>query len=88
MNFLFYVQSIFRVNECVFVVVFGECMWIGVSFNIGIYLLQFYVWLYLEGCDLVVFDMVIDCNLFIVEKLENVEIDVVVLEWWDNCDGC
>lgn len=88
MNFLPYAQSILRVNERALAAVSGERTRIGASSNIGIYLLQPYVRSYLEGRDPAAFDMVIDRNPSIVEKLENVEIDVAVLEWWDNRDGC
>ena len=88
MNFLPYAQSILRVNERALAAVSGERTRIGASSNIGIYLLRPYVRSYLEGRDPAAFDMVIDRNPSIVEKLENVEIDVAVLEWWDNRDGC
>lgn len=88
MNFLPYAQSILRVNERALAAVSGERLRIGASSNIGIYLLQPYVRSYLEGRDPSAFDIVIDRNPSIAEKLENVEIDVAVLEWWDNRDGC
>ena len=88
MNFLPYAQSILRVNERALAAVSGERLRIGASSNIGIYLLQPYVRSYLEGRDPSAFDIVIDRNPSIAEKLENVEIDVAVLEWWDSRDGC
>lgn len=88
MNFLPYAQSILRVNERALAAVSGGRLRVGASSNIGIYLLQPYIRSYLECRDPSAFDIVIDRNPSIAEKLENVEIDVAVLEWWDSRDGC
>ncbi|RTM01714.1 LysR family transcriptional regulator [Ancylobacter aquaticus] len=88
MSFLPYAQSILRVNERALAAVTGRRLRVGASSNIGIYLLQPYIRSYLECRDSSAFDIVIDRNPSIAEKLENVEIDVAVLEWWDDRVGC
>jgi DNA-binding transcriptional LysR family regulator len=88
MRFLPYARSILRVSERAVAAISGHPLRIGASSNIGIYLLQPYVRSYLQGCDPSGFDIVIDRNPAIAEKLENGEVDVAVMEWWDARDGC
>lgn len=88
MNFLPYAQSIIRVNERAMASVTGDRLRVGASSNIGIYLLPPYVRSYLDGRSQLDVDIVIDRNPTIAQKLETGEIDVAVMEWWDNREGC
>lgn len=87
-NFLPYARSIIRVNDRAIASVMGNQLRIGASSNIGIYLLPPYLRSYLEGRGQPEIDIVIDRNPLIAQKLETGEIDVAVMEWWDNRDGC
>jgi DNA-binding transcriptional LysR family regulator len=88
LNFLPYAQSILRVNDRALAAVSGGHLRIGASSNVGIYLLQPHIRSYLQTHRDKVYDIVIDRNPAIAQKLENSEIDVAVMEWWDNRDGC
>lgn len=59
---------------------------IGASSNVGIYLLQPYLKEFQHHCS-VRLDIVIADNASIAEKLQRLEIDVAVMEWWDNRSG-
>lgn len=59
---------------------------LGASTNSGTYLLQPYLKAYKEASPRVL-DLVIDDNLCIAEKLKSFEIDVAVMEWWDDSPG-
>lgn len=85
--FLPYAESLLRINERAVAVVARDCIRVGASSNIGIYLLQPYVNAYLSRRDPTDFDLVIDRNPAIADMLENSEIDVAVMEWWDNRSG-
>lgn len=87
-SFLPYARSIIRVNERALAVASKERLRIGASSNIGIYLLQPYIRSYLQERDPSAFDIVIDRNPSVAEMLERSEVDVAVMEWWDNRAGC
>lgn len=59
---------------------------IGASSNIGIYVLPPHLRRFKKTatCN---FDVVIGDNLTIVKKLENFEVDVAIMEWWDQREG-
>ena len=59
---------------------------IGASSNVGIYLLQPYLKEFQHHCG-VKLDIVIADNASIADKLQRLEIDVAVMEWWDNRSG-
>lgn len=59
---------------------------IGASSNVGIYLLQPYLKDFQQHCG-VKLDIVIADNASIADKLQRLEIDVAVMEWWDNRPG-
>lgn len=88
MNFLPYAQSIIRVNERAMASVAGDRLRVGASSNIGIYLLPPYVRSYLDDRSQSEVDIVIDRNPTVAQKLETGEIDIAVMEWWDNREGC
>lgn len=87
-RFLPYARSIIRVNEHALAVVSKERLRIGASSNIGIYLLQPYIRSYLQGRDPSAFDIAIGRNPSVAEMLERSEVDVAVMEWWDDRAGC
>jgi len=86
--FIPYAKSLLRMAERAMSVFQRPSIAIGASSNIGIYLLPPYVKAYLDhhnhSRDV---DMVIDCNQVIADKLHSGEIDVAVMEWWDNRPG-
>ncbi len=86
-RFLPYAQSIRQANERALAAISGERLRIGASSNIGIYLLQPHIRSYLQARHLSAFDIVIDRNPSIAPKLEHGEVDVAVMEWWDNRPG-
>lgn len=86
-RFLPYAQGIRRANERALAAISGERFRIGASSNIGIYLLQPHIRSYLQARHLSAFDIVIDRNPSIAPKLEHGEVDVAVMEWWDNRPG-
>lgn len=59
---------------------------IGASSNTGIYLLQPRLRAYRDSADHQI-DLVIGNNNAIADKLEHFEIDVAVMEWWDQRPG-
>lgn len=85
--FLPYAESLLRINDRAVAAVNRDCVRVGASSNIGIYLLQPYVTDYLRGRNPAHFDMVIGRNPAIADMLENSEIDVAVMEWWDGRSG-
>lgn len=87
LSFLPYAQSIHRANERALAAISGERLRIGASSNIGIYLLQPHIRSYLQARDPSAFEIVIDRNPSIAAKLEDGEVDVAVMEWWDNRPG-
>jgi molybdate transport repressor ModE-like protein len=83
-----YAKSLLKLAERTMSVLQRPGIVIGASSNIGIYLLQPYVKTYLDhhshSHDV---DLVIDRNPVIADKLQSGEIDVAVMEWWDNRPG-
>lgn len=69
-------QALFRKNAIV----------IGASSNAGIYLLQPHLKTYQESSSREM-KIVIGKNPDIADKLERLEIDVAIMEWWDNRPG-
>ena len=61
---------------------------IGASSNIGIYLLPPRLKEFLhENGGMQPYDLVIGSNPTIADKMQNLEIDVAIMEWWDNRPG-
>lgn len=61
---------------------------IGASGNVGVYLLQPYVRRFIsEGPDAKTIDLTIATNPQIADSLQSGEIDLAVMEWWDNRPG-
>lgn len=85
--FIPYAESLIRINERALAAVRGGRMRVGASSNVGIYMLPPYIGAFLNGRDLDSFDLVIDRNPVIAEKLVRAEIDVAAMEWWDGRPG-
>lgn len=85
--FLSYAQSLLRLNDRALAAVKGEHLRVGAGSNIGIYMLPPYVKSFLESWDRRAFDLVIDRNPAIAERLEIGEVDVAVMEWWTPRSG-
>lgn len=60
---------------------------VGASSNVGIYILQPFVRRFLRDHDPELFDLVIDRNPVIAQKLDDAELDVAIMEWWDRRPG-
>jgi DNA-binding transcriptional LysR family regulator len=60
---------------------------IGASSNIGIYLLQPFLRAYRDLYPQDAFEVVVDRNPAISERLSNAGVDVALMEWWDDRPG-
>lgn len=85
--FLPWAESLVRINQRAVAAVRGDCMRVGASSNVGIYLLQPEVRTFLDGRDPAGFELVIDRNPVIAQKLDSAELDMAVMEWWDGRPG-
>lgn len=85
--FIPYAESLVRIHQRAVAAVQRGEQRIGASSNVGIYLLQPYLRTYLDGRDPASFQVVIDRNPAIAQKLSDSEIDVAVMEWWDSRPG-
>lgn len=85
--FIPYAESLIRINQRALAAVQRGQERIGASSNVGIYMLQPYVRTFLNERDPALFDVVIDRNPAIAQKLADSEIDVAVMEWWDRRPG-
>lgn len=85
--FLPHAESMIRLNDRALALAGRRQVRIGASSNVGIYILQPYLGRFLHGRDPASVDIVIDRNPAIASKLENSELDVAVMEWWDGRDG-
>ena len=86
-TFLPYAESLIRINQRALAAIQSGQVRVGASSNVGIYMLQPYVRTFLNGRDPALFDLVIDRNPVIAQKLVDAEIDVAVMEWWDRRPG-
>ncbi|CAN5386122.1 LysR family transcriptional regulator [soil metagenome] len=84
--FLPYAESLIRTRDRAQALFRKNSIAIGASSNVGIYLLQPYLKTYREhaGHDT---QVVIGTNPDIADRLERLEIDVAVMEWWDQRPG-
>lgn len=84
--FVPYAEHLIRTAESASNLFRKQSLIIGASSNIGIYLLPSYLKAFQDQFSIET-DLVIDRNAVIAEKLENYEIDLAVMEWWDNRPG-
>jgi DNA-binding transcriptional LysR family regulator len=87
MALLPYAESLLCLNERAIAAVKGGRLRVGASSNIGIYLLPTHVRSFLDGRDPSGFELVIDRNPAIADRLQDGEIDVAVMEWWSRRAG-
>lgn len=81
-------ESLLRVNTRVLNLMRKPAIAIGASSNIGVYLLQPYIKSFMkETGEQYPVEIVIQQNPVIADKLENGEIDVATMEWWDDRPG-
>ncbi len=88
--FLPYAENLIRMNQRALGVLHcqQDIITIGASSNIGTYMLQPHIKSLLdEDSNNQKIDMVIHNNPTIVEKLDDGEFDVAVMEWWDRRPG-
>ena len=86
-TFIPYAESLIQINQRALAAIQNGQVRVGASSNVGIYMLQPYVRTFLNGRDPALFDLVIDRNPVIAQKLVDAEIDVAVMEWWDRRPG-
>ena len=84
--FLPYAENLVRTYDRAKALFERNSIVIGASSNIGIYLLQPYLKAYKE-VSAHKLELIIDDNPAIVDKLERFEIDVAIMEWWDQRPG-
>lgn len=84
--FLPYAQQLIRIHERVEASFIRDELHIGASSNTGIYLLQPYLKAYQDAYQHRI-KATIGANTDMVGKLENHEIDLAILEWWDYRPG-
>lgn len=80
-------RSLLRLSSRAVAALHREQCRIGASSNIGTYLLQPYVHDFLKGRDPACLELLIDRNPAIASKLMDGEIDIGVMEWWDERPG-
>lgn len=85
--FVPYAESLLRLNERALAAIKGQQTRIGASSNIGIYILQPFLKSFTDSRKGFHFDMVIDRNPVIADKLDCGEIDIALMEWWDKRKG-
>lgn len=85
-TFLPFAERLIQMNDRAQALFLKNSIAVGASSNAGIYLLQPYLKSYKEATS---YDMqvVIGTNSEIADKLERFEIDVAIMEWWDNRPG-
>jgi DNA-binding transcriptional LysR family regulator len=85
--FLPHAENLIRINQRALAAMKDDRLRVGASSNVGIYLLQPHLRSFLKERDLASFDLVIDRNPVIADKLDDAELDVAVMEWWDRRPG-
>ena len=85
-TFLPYAETLMRSCERIKALFDKTSVAIGASSNAGIYLMQPHLKTFkdLSSCDL---NVVIGTNASVADKLQNGEIDVAIMEWWDGRPG-
>ncbi|WP_416399504.1 LysR family transcriptional regulator [Allohahella sp. A8] len=82
-----YAENLLGLNERALAAVRGRHVRVGASSNIGIYLLQPYLQSFFRSNESKSFDIVLDRNPAVAEKLETGELDIGLMEWWDKRPG-
>jgi DNA-binding transcriptional LysR family regulator len=83
-TFLPYARSLMQVAGRAVEAILHRRLRIGASSNIGIYLLQPYIKAFADLADSVEVDLSIESNPQVAERLERGEIDLALMEWWDD----
>jgi DNA-binding transcriptional LysR family regulator len=85
--FLPYARSLVRINDQALADLSGEHLRVGASSNIGIYVLPPFIRQYLGDRAQSALELTIEPNPTIADKLDNGELDVALMEWWDDRPG-
>lgn len=85
--FLPFAESMLSLNERARAALRATQLRIGASSNIGIYILQPLLKSFMDVHPELEMDIVIDRNPAIAAKLETAEIDLALMEWWDDRHG-
>lgn len=87
-NLLPYAQNLVSLWEKAQISLHWQKLIVGASSNIGIYLLPPYIKRYQEKYrDSCPVELTIDNNLEVANQLESGQIDLALMEWWDNRPG-
>lgn len=84
--FLPYAENLVRTCDRASALFEKNSLVIGASSNTGIYLLQPYLKAYTDVSPHKL-EVIIGTNTVIADKLQNFEIDVAIMEWWNNRPG-
>ena len=88
LEFQVYAEGLLKLNAKALGAFRGTPIVVGASSNIGIYLLRPYIKAYLNGREAKeLLDVQIHANPVVAEKLVAGDIDVAVMEWWDDRRG-
>ncbi|SDS23664.1 DNA-binding transcriptional regulator, LysR family [Halopseudomonas litoralis] len=82
-----YAESMLKLNERAMAAISGRDLRVGASSNIGIYILQPYVRSFVTAEHSPDLELAIGSNPIIAQKLQNAEVDVAVMEWWQPQTG-
>lgn len=85
-TFLPYAENLIKISNRASALFEKNSVVVGASSNTGIYLLQPYLKAYKDVSPHNL-KVIIGTNTIIADKLQNFEIDVAVMEWWDNRPG-
>lgn len=85
--FLPYAQSLIRLAEKAGSAIRGDCLRIGASSNIGVYMLQPLAKDFFRDRREADFELLIERNPVVADRLESGEIDLALMEWWDRRPG-
>ena len=88
LNFLPHAESLLRMNRRALDAIRQPQTRIGACSNIGIYILQPLLGIFRRNQPAFQFDLLIDRNPVIAERLEHGELDIGLMEWWDGRAGC
>jgi len=88
MAFLKHAKSLIQIAERAELSVRDRPFLVGASGNVGVYLLQPFIRKFVGNyADKGSLDLTISTNPRLAESLESGEIDIAVMEWWDNRPG-
>ncbi|WP_438971217.1 LysR family transcriptional regulator [Methylophaga sp.] len=82
-----FVDSILNLSQQAINAIRTDCVRVGSSSNIGIYMLQPHIRSYIDKPQSSQIELTIDDNPTIVNKMANFELDIAIVEWWQPLAG-